>query len=114
MKRRDIVVGVDGSPASEAALGWAATEAGRRGCELTVVHVFDWRVIGARAPIGGPLAEDARSRAEHLVESAVADAKAMVPGVTVHGEAVRGSTGATMVASSASADLVVLGSRGRG
>jgi len=114
MKRRDIVVGVDGSAASGAALGWAATEAARRGCELAVVHVFDWRVIGARAPIGGPLTEDARARAEQLVAAAVDHAKATVPGLTVHGEALRGSTGATLVAESASAELVVLGSRGRG
>ena len=114
MKRRAIVVGVDGSPASEAALHWAALEAARRGCDLTVVHVFDWRVIGARAPIGGPFAEDARSRAEQLVASAIADATSLAPGVTVHGEALRGSTGATLMAASASADLVVLGSRGRG
>jgi nucleotide-binding universal stress UspA family protein len=114
MKRRDIVVGVDGSPASDAALLWAAHEAVRRGCELSVVHVFDWRVLGARAPIGGPFADDARGRADKLVAAAVAEAQAKVPGVNVHGEALLGSTGATLVAASASADLVVLGSRGRG
>lgn len=114
MKRREIVVGVDGSPASQAALQWAAKEAAGRGCDLRVIHAYDWHVIGARAPIGGPLADDARARAEKLVASAVADAKALAPQIAVGGEAVLGSPGHSLVAASPDAELVVVGSRGRG
>ncbi|MGE5830278.1 MAG: universal stress protein [Micromonosporaceae bacterium] len=114
MKRREIVVGVDGSPASQAALVWASAEAVRRGCELTVLYAYDWHVIGARAPIGGPLAEDARRRAEELVAAAVAEARAAAPQLVVHGKALLGAAGPTLVAAAEPAELVVVGSRGRG
>jgi nucleotide-binding universal stress UspA family protein len=114
MKRREIVVGVDGSPASRAALAWASAEAARRECGLTILHAYDWHVIGARAPIGGPLADDARHRAEQLVATAVAEAKAVAPALSVHGQAVRGAAGPTLVAAAEPAELVVVGSRGRG
>jgi nucleotide-binding universal stress UspA family protein len=114
MKRHEILVGVDGSPASQAALAWAAAEAARRGCELTVLYAYEWHMFGARAPIGSPLAEDARSRAGQVVAAAVNDAKAAAPTLTVHGQAVLGAPGPTLVAAAESAELVVVGSRGRG
>jgi nucleotide-binding universal stress UspA family protein len=43
-----IVVGVDGSASSAAAVRWAAQEAAGRGHELVVVHVYDWRVRARR------------------------------------------------------------------
>jgi nucleotide-binding universal stress UspA family protein len=109
-----IIVGVDGSPASQATLRWAAAEAVHRNRELLVVHAFDWRVAGARAPIGGAYAADARIRADALVESAVADAKAAAPDVRVRGEALLGAAGPTLVQAAKEAELVVAGSRGRG
>ena len=108
-----IIVGIDGSAASRAALVWAA-EAAHRDRELVVVHVFDWRVAGARAPIGGEYAVDARARAEELVESAVADAKATAPTVNVRGEALLGAPGPTLIHAAGQAELLVIGSRGRG
>jgi len=109
-----IIVGVDGSPASRAALQWAAVEAVARGRELVVVYAYDWRVIGARAPIGGAYAAEVRAQADAVVEAAVADATAVAPTVRVRGEAVLGSAGPTLIAASRTAELVVVGSRGRG
>jgi len=114
MNPPEIIVGVDGSAASRAAIQWAATEAVRRNSELVLANVYDWRVVGSRAPIGGAIADDARMRAEELVESAVADARTFEPDVHVRGEAVLGSPGATLINASADADLVVVGGRGRG
>ena len=109
-----IVVGVDGSAWSSAALKWAVGEAVRRDRELVVVHAYDWRVIGARAPIGGGYAEEMRAAAEELVNAAIADAQSLDPRVKVRGEVILGSAGPALVGSSKSAGLVVVGSRGRG
>jgi nucleotide-binding universal stress UspA family protein len=114
MKTPQIIVGVDGSPGAAAATQWAAAEAVRTGSELVVIHVYDWRIIGAKAPIGGAYAEDVRARAGALVEAAVADAKASAPQVQVRGEAVLGGVAPTLVSASEQASLVVLGCRGRG
>ena len=114
MKSPEIIVGVDGSPGAVAATQWAAAEAVRTEAELVVVHVYDWRVIGARAPIGGAYAEDAQARAGAVVDAAVADAQAFAPGVQVRGEAVLGGVAPTLIAASPEASMVVLGSRGHG
>jgi nucleotide-binding universal stress UspA family protein len=109
-----ICVGVDGSPASQSALRWAAGEAAAHNAELVVVHAYDWRVVGARAQIGGTVADVAKTKADGLLEAAVEQARAAAPGVTVSGEAVLGSPGHTLVNASTTSDLVVLGSRGHG
>ena len=74
-----ILVGVDGSPASNVALRWAAAEAVRRGRELVVVHAFDGGVVGAPTPFGGSYAAGVRELAEKLVVAAVADARTHAP-----------------------------------
>ena len=40
--RNEIVVGLDDSPSSKAALDWAAEQARRVGAVLRAVHVLDW------------------------------------------------------------------------
>jgi nucleotide-binding universal stress UspA family protein len=44
-----IIVGVDGSVASRAALAWAVTEARTRDAEVRVVHVWDHPYLGETA-----------------------------------------------------------------
>lgn len=109
-----IAVGVDGSPASSAAVTWAAAEAVRRDDELVVIHAYDWRVLGARAQVAGTYAESARTRAEAVVEAAIAQARAAAPGVKVRGEASLGPASSALLTASADAHMVVVGSRGRG
>ncbi len=114
MSTPEILVGVDGSPGSRAAVLWAAAEAVRRRNELVVLHVYEWRVRGARAQIGGAYADDARRHAREVVEAGVAAARDNAPGVNVRSEIAQGSPGRTLVNDSANANLVVVGSRGRG
>jgi nucleotide-binding universal stress UspA family protein len=109
-----ICVGVDGSPASDPALRWAAAEAAAHNAELVVVHAYDWRVVGARAQVGGVVADLARTSANALVESAVQRAHMTAPDLTVRGEVVLGAPGHILVNASAGFDLTVLGNRGHG
>jgi nucleotide-binding universal stress UspA family protein len=108
------VVGVDGSDQSHKALRWAAAEAALRNIELLVVHAYDWRVAGAMTPVGGAYADDARARAERVVESAVLEASEYSPGLVVRGEALLGSAVTGLLRASGVDSLVVLGHRGGG
>lgn len=114
MSPSEVVVGVDGSPESVAALKWAAAEAVLRNSELVVLHAYDWRVIGARAPVGSAYADDARAQAQELVEEAVAEAQAVAPDAKVRGEIAQGAPGPTLIDASANGRLIVVGNRGRG
>jgi len=117
-----IVVGVDGSDASGAALRWALEEARLRSSPLVAVHA--WSFIPAQ-PIGDPglLAMPAGDIAGQLdAESAAANevlagAVAAVLGGDVGPEIeqrlVEGDAGDALVDASGSAELVVVGSHGR-
>jgi nucleotide-binding universal stress UspA family protein len=114
MSLNRICVGVDGSPASQPALRWAAGEAAAHNAELHVIHAYEWRVAGDRVQIPEGIADLATSEAESVVETAVEQARAAAPGVNVRGEAVLNTAGDMLVKASGLFDLTVLGSRGRG
>jgi nucleotide-binding universal stress UspA family protein len=111
-----VVVGVDGSDSSLAAVRVAAREAAFRGRPLRVVHAFVWPAV--YPPLAGlpPESTDTGMRhdAEQIVRDAVAEAVEADPGLAVSGDLVTGGAGATMVAESREAALVVLGHRGLG
>jgi len=117
-----IVVGVDGSPASQAALRWAAEEARLRGARLVVVHA--WTYVPP-APIGQPgmipmpagdLAgqlEAERNAAEAELEAAIGEAFPGQPQVEVETRLVEGDPAEALGSEAEGADLIVVGSRGR-
>ncbi|MFG3643903.1 universal stress protein [Micromonospora sp. NPDC047762] len=111
-----VVVGVDGSESALRAVRLAAAEAARRHRPLRVVHGFIWPLLhvpvspAPHAPPGGGL----RHRAEELVEAAVREAEATVPGLTISGEIIDGEAAAVLVGESPTAALIVLGDRGLG
>lgn len=108
----DIVVGVDGSEASLAALGWAIEEGRLR--NLTVVALCAWELPQPMAPTtlmfvdSDQLAESAQAMLEHAVASVPAD------GVAVVSRVEEGPAARRLAEASADAELVVVGSRGRG
>jgi nucleotide-binding universal stress UspA family protein len=114
MRSPEIIVGIDGSPASECALHWAAAEAARRDCELLVLHMYDWHIAGAPSAIGAPFVVDAKGDAETIVSNAVTVARQLAPGVQVRGEALLGAAAPTLVSASANGATIVVGNRGRG
>ncbi|MBQ1013898.1 universal stress protein [Micromonospora sp. M51] len=111
-----VVVGVDGSESALRAVRLAATEAARQHRPLRVVHGFIWPLLhvpvspAPDAPPGGGL----RHRAEELVEAAVNEAEATVPGLSISGEIIDGEAAAVLVGESPTAALIVLGDRGLG
>ena len=113
-----IVVGIDGSDNSRKALEWAVREAGLRGTSLTVLAVHQvatnyWTGSPEKYAADAPETEMVRQAAEDAVQKAVSQVEGPAPtSVTVR--AVTGVASRELVAASADADLVVVGSRGGG
>ncbi|MCZ2860599.1 universal stress protein [Blastococcus sp. VKM Ac-2987] len=118
-----VVVGVDGSGPSRAALAHALVAAARRGgrVEIVTCYVVELHQLGGVPVVLPDLAgtrEDAAARARALVDELRGDGSlAHVPGlpeVEVVVSAVPGPAAQALVDRSRDADLLVVGSRGRG
>jgi nucleotide-binding universal stress UspA family protein len=113
-----IVVGIDGSPHSKAALLWALDEAKLRGATLRVVHAWSLPAVTAAqgfAPVfDAELLDVLRQDAEDLVERALAEVDAEKAGVQIERELVHGPPAQALVEAAEDADLLVTGSHGRG
>jgi nucleotide-binding universal stress UspA family protein len=136
-----IVVGVDASPGSRRALAWAAAEARLRQAVLQVVHAYHAKDLAAPVyfgsqhtydadigAAGGPrpeltaslqrreaLEEAVRGQADELLASLLGELEEKVSGVEVQQTVVDDRHPAeALVQLSVDADLLVVGSRGRG
>ncbi|MEZ5374580.1 MAG: universal stress protein [Microthrixaceae bacterium] len=110
----DIVVGMDFSEMSRAALEWALEEARLRGVSVRVVHCWEEPMIFGgdlmmELPDAALLERSARERLDGLVAS-------LDPpdGVTVSAETVRGRPGPALTEAAEGAALTVIGTRGLG
>jgi nucleotide-binding universal stress UspA family protein len=102
-----VVVGVDGSTGSAAALAFAFEEAAARGTGL--VAVYAWAVTERRD------AAEAQHEADRMLAEAMAGWQEKYPEVTVVRRAVPSASPlATLIEEGAHAQLVVVGPRGRG
>jgi nucleotide-binding universal stress UspA family protein len=111
-----ITVGVDGSESSVRALHWAADEARRRDAVLEVVTTWHTPVLATIPTFGvqppaDQLTEEAR---KGLLELLHGEGVTSESGVTVLERVVEGSAASVLIDASADADLLVIGSRGRG
>jgi nucleotide-binding universal stress UspA family protein len=109
-----MVVGVDGSDAGQRALDWAVGEAARRAATGQPASVL---AITAYEYLAGPMATgpglpDPAADAEQIMEAAIARTAATADGLTVTGEAMRGTAGDVLGRAAAGADLLVVGSHG--
>jgi nucleotide-binding universal stress UspA family protein len=110
-----IVVGVDGSESSRRALEWAAEEARLRGATLKVVHAwFDLFVTGYFAEPAVYERAATEEAAREVLEKAVASIPDGSPDLQVEPVLVHGQPEAMLLLASQTADMVVVGSRGRG
>lgn len=112
-----IVVGVDGSASSRAALRWAVRQARLTGA--TVDAVIAWQIPlmlqnYSWAPVyleeARDFAEDARKRIDAVIGEEVSPAD----GPLVRSQVVHGHPAQVLLAAAAGADLLVIGSRGHG
>jgi nucleotide-binding universal stress UspA family protein len=115
-KRNVIVVGVDGSPASNVALLWAAGEAERRKAGLHLVQAYDVSVggVGASGMIPTALFDDARQWAETSLREARESVLQLHPELAVTEAAVLQTPFVALRDASQEALLTVVGSHGTG
>lgn len=109
MDRKEIVVGVNGSPASALALRWAASEALLRGAPLRIVHT--WEVPSGEAMAAGTAFREATEKealeqAMRWVQDALGTQN--VPGTV---EITEGPAAAVLVGLSRSAAMLVVGTQ---
>ena len=113
-----IVVGVDGSDTSRAALRWAHDEAANHGALLTVVMAWHPPPLPQIPPYGSLPPEDyvdqPRRDALALLDGLTASLAATTSGVDVRTVVDEGNPAKVLIEHSAGADLVVVGSRGHG
>ncbi|MCU1500949.1 MAG: hypothetical protein JWM12_303 [Ilumatobacteraceae bacterium] len=107
-----VVVGVDGSAASDRAVMWAGDEADRHNVELLVVHGWTYPYVAAYTAF--EQARDlARIDAEGTLERSVGLVRERC-GANVLGLLVDGGPATALLDSVRDGDLLVVGSRGRG
>ncbi|GAA4202558.1 universal stress protein [Actinocatenispora rupis] len=116
MRQRCVTVGVDGSPASQVAVGWAADEARLRRLPLRLLHVVDWPVqdAAARSVAGVEVLQQLRTEGRRILDDRYDYVRALSPELSVSAYLYDGNPAHRLVAESAEADLVVLGRRGLG
>jgi nucleotide-binding universal stress UspA family protein len=109
-----IVVGVDGSESSAAALGWAVAEARLRGAQLDVVHAWHMGCVGAGAyavAVDPAIYEDPARRTLAGIVGTIDQTGLAHP---VASRLIADSAPGAILAAAHGADLVVMGTRGLG
>ncbi|MGX6607722.1 universal stress protein [Micromonosporaceae bacterium Da 78-11] len=114
MTTSGVVVGVNGSTTSIAALRWAAVEAQLRGADLHVVVAHRWRIPGKSFTSRSDLLRTTSERVKAILGAAVRQARTAAPEVRVRGVAVVGDPVPVLLEAAANADLLVVGGRGHG
>jgi nucleotide-binding universal stress UspA family protein len=120
-----IVVGVDGSPGSLEALRWALAEARFRGADVHVVHAWMVPLLDAvpepwalgtppLRPSEDEVHEHLEAAAKKVLDASEAEARSVAPGVQCQAELAEARPATALLAAAEDADLLVVGSRGRG
>lgn len=107
-----IVVGIDGSPGAAKALTWAVEEAERTGATLEVVSVWHTPYVDAYAYTTAAIdPTELEASAQEVVDDAVEQYRDRVK---IQTRVVCGAAASVLLDAAKNADLLVVGSRGRG
>jgi nucleotide-binding universal stress UspA family protein len=112
----DVLVGVDGSPAAEPAIGLAFEEATLRGVRLTALHAWTHPVStgpGDMLPLVYDV-EDAEAEEARVLAEALTGWRDKYPDLVVRRELRRAHIRSALLDETTRSQLVVVGSRGRG
>ncbi len=109
--RRRVVVGVDTSTTSEAAVLFAFEEALRRGAAVRAVHVFDPSASRTDGDVSQPRLRRLRLVAAAATRDLLARYAARYPGVRACAEVVSGSPGVALAAAARDSELLIVGTR---
>lgn len=112
---KKVIVGVDGSPSSLHALEWAYNEALVAEGELTAVHGWIYPYDGPRTSVSEPRTQMQLDAMEEIKASLESLGTRLTGGaVHVHARLLEQSPAEALLEEGKDADLIVVGSRGRG
>ncbi|WP_427164728.1 universal stress protein [Streptomyces sp. C1-1] len=115
-----VLLAVDGSPAGEAAVEFAFTEAALRDAPLVALHVWNtWSARTHESPGAPPIAvvsdvDHLREAEQRLLDETVAHRRENRPTIDVERRLVRSRIRPALIDASRGAQLMVVGARGRG
>ncbi|GAA4397674.1 universal stress protein [Tsukamurella soli] len=112
-----VVLGIDGTKGSDAAIRWAFDEASRRATTLTAVHTWTDRTTATArvyAPQTGKDYDAADAEHSEILAERLAGWQEKYPDVTVRRVMTPGEAADTLLTHARGAQLVVVGSRGHG
>ena len=113
-RKREVVVGIDGSDTSTAAAAWAAGEAHARGARLVLLYSFELYAYGSKdAALPGSMPyEEAQIAAAELVDGVVKQIEHTRPGLRIEPRIMHESAGTALLEASGEALLTVVSSHG--
>lgn len=109
-----IVVGVDGSDESKAALRWAARQAELTGASLEAVITWHLPSAAYGAPMPVLTGWDFAPGAQEVVDGAILEVLGAEPAIKITTVVEEGYPALMLLQASVGADLLVVGSRGHG
>jgi len=107
-----IVVGVDGSPSSIAAVEWAANQAELTAASLEVLMSWEWPNGYGWSPV--PTDYDPAHASEIALGELLEPIRTAHPGLPIQATVIEGHPAPLLIKASHGADLLVVGSRGHG
>lgn len=110
--KRRIVVGIDGSDDSKEALRWALEQARRIDAEVDAVTA--WEVPLTIMVVPTATEEDYVEHARQVLQGVLDEVVGPTSAVTVHAHALEGRPARVLTHVAANADMLVVGSHGRG